>query len=64
MSLVKYIQYLFTFVFMWELGVYTAYAGREQMIVFDTWDMQEIRLTLMMLSVLFICLAEMMKEPA
>jgi hypothetical protein len=57
----KYLQYLFAGVFLWEALLYVYFIGTEQVMFFE-YDMQFIRLTIMLASVLVILVAELMKE--
>lgn len=61
--MLTYMQYLFIGVFLWEGTLYYWWDGREQVIVFENTDMQEIRLWVMLGSAFAMFVCELMKEP-
>jgi hypothetical protein len=48
-------------VFFWEFSLYTYNCDKPQIIVFDAWDIQELRLTIILLSALAIFVCELWK---
>lgn len=61
--MLTYLQWLFIGCFLWEGTLYYWWEGREQVIVFGDWDMQFIRLWIMLGSAIAMFICELMKEP-
>lgn len=59
--MLTYLQYLLMGAFFWEFALYTYNCDKPQIIVFDAWDIQELRLTIILLSALAIFVCELCK---
>lgn len=62
--MLTYMQYLLMAAFLMEGTIYYWWDGREQVIVFETMDMQEVRLWIMLGSAFGLFMCELMKETA
>lgn len=59
--MLTYLQYLLMGAFFWEFALYTYNCDKPQIIVFDVWDIQMVRLTIILLSALAILVCEVLK---